>query len=190
MAVRTDYTQPPVQTVNVYWGRSHTYEPQFTSQLVQAVGRLSGDRFKILLSQEIFDSQASFEDKCKQGVLSCSLAICQFNGGEIDPGAIDELAMLKMAEIPTLILHTNLPMNKTQKKMGEMLWNSILSQYPSIERLQVNTKAIDTIAQQIIDRLNTLLNAPNPKLSEQQKNFFNILKQKAHGEPRTGSSWT
>ena len=106
--------------------------------LAQAIKRVSNGTYEAVLPQdlEVADKRGkAIRDVDILTLLSCDLALFQFDGSELDSGTVAEFMLAKFADIPTVLLRTDF------RKAGDSPqdpWNLMLSDYPRTEKVILN----------------------------------------------------
>jgi nucleoside 2-deoxyribosyltransferase len=110
--------------------------------LADAIARLSRGRFACVLPQTFEDRAMSAHEIRDQDIvalLNCDLAIFNFDGPELDSGTVAEFMFAKFADIPSLLLRTDVRHGGDQ---GADPWNLMLSSYPQTKTLCLNSMEI------------------------------------------------
>lgn len=102
--------------------------------LAQAIKRASNGKYEAVLPQdlEVTDKRGkAIRDVDILTLLSCELALFQFDGPELDSGTVAEFMLAKFADVPTALLRTDF------RKAGDSPqdpWNLTPSDYPRTEK--------------------------------------------------------
>ena len=80
------------------------------AMLAEEIGRVSGGKFECLLPQNIEhrgSSPKEIRDADISALLSCDLALFNYDGCELDSGTVVEFMFAKFADIPSVLLRTD-----------------------------------------------------------------------------------
>src|SRR5438132_5215202 len=149
------------------------------SALAAAIERESAGEFVGRLPQALEQrtiSAQQIRDKDLETLIECDLAICNFDGTEIDSGTIVEFMVAKFADIPSLLLRTDFRKGGDQ---GVDPWNLMMSFYPRTRSClldcmslykeamaqgndyhEASLTMLENIAQRVVADLRLLLQAP------------------------------
>jgi nucleoside 2-deoxyribosyltransferase len=155
------------------------------SMLADAIAKRSQHRFVCVLPQALEQRQnepKSIRDQNILALLDCDLALFNFDGPELDSGAVVEFLFAKFADIPALLLRTDFRVGGDQ--LGDP-WNLMNSFYPRTNVLCINSMEIyrsalcqekqgpnpnqnlvDQIAERVVSELDSLTKTP-PILSKE-----------------------
>lgn len=107
--------------------------------LATAIAEKSEGRFLCRLPQNI-ESLAMSAQEIRDGDLKllagCDLALFNFDGTELDSGTVVEYMFAKFADIPSVILRTDL--RNAGAGYGKYPWNPMVSHYPRTEVVILN----------------------------------------------------
>jgi nucleoside 2-deoxyribosyltransferase-like protein len=110
--------------------------------LAEAVGKASKLQFICVLPQT-FEPRSlgarGIRDEDLLNLVSCDLAIFNFDGGEVDSGTVVEYLFAKFADIPSLLLRTDF---RRAGDAGDDPWNLMMSFYPRTRTLCLNSMEI------------------------------------------------
>ena len=169
------------------------------AHLAEAIHRLSEGRYQAVMPQDTefrdFSSQGIRDDDLRQ-VFKTALGIFQLDGTELDSGTVVEFMTAKMADVPALLLRTDF------RSAGDHVqdpWNLMVSNYPRTEILVLNSMELykkglngngspsakqsveaaacmtDTIAKQVIVKLDALMKQPSIMPKDVQETVFKWL---------------
>ena len=167
--------------------------------LASYINKLSKEKYRCILPQDLEQSTNRAVDIRNQDlncVLSCDLAIFNFDGTELDSGTVVEFLYAKTLDIPALIIRSDFRGSGDQNREGDQ-WNLMASFYPRTRKLEFNAmewyqkeiKALsddqhifDTadrlykkIANSVITELDTVIQ-DSPLLSTDQGQAFNLYR--------------
>lgn len=99
-------------TLNIYFGGDHyTHKDLMGNALMaEAIADLSDHRYCSVLPQNYPEGDKTFQhvrDEQLMTLLQCDLALFNFDGSEIDAGAVVEFMTAKFADMPCVILRTD-----------------------------------------------------------------------------------
>jgi len=152
--------------------------------LSRAIEKRSSGKFIPVLPQDLEQrdlSPHSIRDEDLRALLSCDMAMFTYDGTELDAGTVVEYMVSKMADIPTVILRSDIRGAGDQGAKGDS-WNLMSSSWPrtvgvSVDAL-LNYKAalakstsegngvppgeymIEDVAQKVIDAFEEVLKQP------------------------------
>ena len=110
--------------------------------LAEAVAKASNLQFVCVLPQT-FEPRSlgprGIRDEDLVNLVSCDLAIFNFDGGEVDSGTVVEFLFAKFADIPSLLLRTDF---RRAGDAGDDPWNLMMSFYPRTRALCLNSMEI------------------------------------------------
>ena len=112
------------------------------AMLADEIGRVSGGKFECLLPQNIEHRSSSpkeIRDADISALLSCDLALFNYDGCELDSGTVVEFMFAKFADIPSVLLRTDF---RAGGDSGENPWNLMTSYYPRTETLVLDAAKI------------------------------------------------
>lgn len=92
----------------------------------------SQGRYRCILPQDLEQrgvSPMGIRDQDLRAVMECDLALFNFDGSDLPPGAVVEYMYAKMLDIPCVILRTDFRYGGDQKGEGDP-WNLMASYYP------------------------------------------------------------
>ncbi|HEY6840344.1 MAG TPA: nucleoside 2-deoxyribosyltransferase, partial [Chthoniobacterales bacterium] len=98
--------------------------------LADAIAKVSNLKFTCVLPQSLEDREMSAQDIRDKDIvtlISCDLALFNFDGPELDSGTVAEFMFAKFADIPSLLLRTDFRRGGDQ---GVDPWNLMMSFYP------------------------------------------------------------
>ncbi len=98
--------------------------------LAEAIYERSHGRFQCLLPQELDVRRRSLHgirDQDIQALLECDAAIFNYDGAELDSGTVVEFMFAKFADIPSVLLRTDIRNGGDQRNEP---WNLMTSFYP------------------------------------------------------------
>lgn len=147
----------------------------------EALGTRSRGRFVAILPQDqetALSSAREVRDRDLEELMAADLAIFNFNGPEVDAGAVMEFAYARLLDLPAVILRTD------SRAAGEGLpdadsWNLMCSFYPRTEVVRLNAPStyealrvqgrssaeaarllVDEVADRVIEALDRAWNQP------------------------------
>ena len=100
----------------------------------------SDGRYRCVLPQDLEQrgiSPMGIRDQDLRAVMECDLALFNFDGSELPPGAVVEYMYAKMLDIPAVILRTDFRGGGGQKGEGDP-WNLMASFYPRTRILHLD----------------------------------------------------
>ncbi|GHC12276.1 hypothetical protein GCM10007047_32040 [Cerasicoccus arenae] len=110
--------------------------------LAEAISDISDHRFCSVLPQNFPEGKKSLhrvrDDKLLT-LLECDLALFNFDGAEIEAGAVVEFMTAKFADIPTVILRTD---SRGQDEGEQHPWSLMMHFFPRTEVEVLNASAI------------------------------------------------
>ena len=112
------------------------------AMLADEIERISGGKFECLLPQNIEhrgSSAKEIRDADISALLSCDLALFNYDGCELDSGTVVEFMFAKFADIPAVLLRTDF---RNAGDNGENPWNLMTSYYPRTETLVMDAAKI------------------------------------------------
>lgn len=112
--------------------------------LSQAIAKASCGRYKTLLPQANEGNKlrnTSIRNGDLNMVMSCHLALLNFDGTDLDSGTVVEFMAAKMLDIPCVLLRTDFR-NAGDQAVSEDPWNLMCSGYPRSLTLRVNALAL------------------------------------------------
>lgn len=151
------------------------------------------DKYELVLPQDIESCNLhpkEIRDNDIKTLLSCDMAIFNFDGSELDSGTVAEFMLAKFASMPSLLLRTDFRSAGDQKFDDSILepWNLMLSFYPQTLSLIINaasvykqcfesevpnlTKYSESIASLIIEKLDKLVSLKTSNESKDDINSF------------------
>ena len=98
--------------------------------LAEAIYEKSHGKFRCVLPQDFAlarQSARGIRDHCLRALIGSDLALLNFDGGELDSGTVVEFMMAKFADIPAVLLRTDV---RRAGDGGNGPWNSMLSGFP------------------------------------------------------------
>jgi nucleoside 2-deoxyribosyltransferase len=99
--------------------------------LAEAIYEKSQGRFRCVLPQDFTQlrgrSGHTIRDYTLRSLLACDLALFNFDGTELDSGTVVEFVFAKFADIPAVILRTDL---RNAGDHRELPWNLMASHFP------------------------------------------------------------
>jgi Nucleoside 2-deoxyribosyltransferase len=110
--------------------------------LAESIAKVSNLNFTCVLPQTLEGpgmSAQDIRDKDIVTLISCDLALFNFDGPELDSGTVTEFMFAKFADIPSLLLRTDFRRGGDQ---GEDPWNLMMSFYPRTRTLCLNSLEI------------------------------------------------
>jgi nucleoside 2-deoxyribosyltransferase len=110
--------------------------------LADAIAKVSNLKFTCVLPQSLEDREMSAQDIRDKDIvtlISCDLALFNFDGPELDSGTVAEFMFAKLADIPSLLLRTDFRRGGDQ---GVDPWNLMMSFYPRTRTLCLNSMEI------------------------------------------------
>jgi len=110
--------------------------------LADAIAKVSNLKFTCVLPQSLEDRKMSAQDIRDKDIvtlISCDLALFNFDGPELDSGTVAEFMFAKFADIPSLLLRTDFRRGGDQ---GVDPWNLMMSFYPRTRTLSLNSMEI------------------------------------------------
>jgi nucleoside 2-deoxyribosyltransferase-like protein len=110
--------------------------------LAEAVAKASNLQFICVLPQTFEPRKLGprgIRDEDLVNLVSCDLAIFNFDGGEVDSGTVVEFLFAKFADIPSLLLRTDF---RRAGDAGDDPWNLMMSFYPRTRTLCLNSMEI------------------------------------------------
>lgn len=135
------------------------------AMLASEIARISGGKFECLLPQDIEHRSSSpkeIRDADISALLSCDLALFNYDGCELDSGTVVEFMFAKFADIPSVLLRTDF---RNAGDSDENPWNLMTSYYPRTEILVIDAakvytscgfdyhKATTEIAEKVVEKL-------------------------------------
>ena len=127
--------------------------------LAQQIEKVSNGRYKCVLPQnnEIpSDRTNQIRDLDLQNVLSCDVAIFNFDGTDLDSGTVVEFCYAKMVDVPSVQFRSDFRLAGDQSADGDP-WNLMASGFPRTKKVALNSMALlrefkrDTLIEQIAD---------------------------------------
>ncbi|KIW88942.1 uncharacterized protein Z519_10426 [Cladophialophora bantiana CBS 173.52] len=195
-SVLATHTLDPSQQEISHPPKSYTYYhagPLFTiaelhtnALLAEAIRQWSSGKFIPILPQDLEQrdlSAHSIRDEDLRALVSCDMAMFTYDGTELDAGTVVEYMVAKMADIPTVILRTDIRGGGDQKGTGDP-WNLMSSNWPrtvgvavdamvgyktSLQQAQsgqgslgrtVGEYMIEQVAQKVVDAFEMVLKEP------------------------------
>ncbi len=118
--------------------------------LSQAIADVSRGRYRTLLPQANEGNKkrnANIRNGDLDMVMSCHLALLNFDGTDLDSGTVVEFMAAKMLDIPCVLLRTDFR-NAGDQAVSADPWNLMCSGYPRSRTLLVNALALynETVA--------------------------------------------
>ena len=113
------------------------------AQLASSIERTSEGRYACILPQDLEQTTRRAVDIRNQDlkqVMTCDLALFNFDGTELDSGTVVEFMFAKFLDIPSVILRSDFRASGDQGKDGDD-WNLMCSFYPRTRIVQVNAMA-------------------------------------------------
>ena len=111
--------------------------------LAAAIEKQSNHRFKCVLPQD-FESPSGraveIRNEDLRQLMSCDLALFDFNGAELDAGTVVEFIVAKFLDIPAVIHRSDFRMAGDQGGQGDA-WNLMCSFYPRTKVVSWNGMA-------------------------------------------------
>jgi nucleoside 2-deoxyribosyltransferase len=105
------------------------------------IDKVSEGRYLCLLPQDSEQAVKRLSDIRNQDlsyVMSCDLAIFNFDGDELDSGTVVEFLYAKLLDVPSLIIRSDFRDFGNQGREGD-LWNLMASSYPRTSTLEFNS---------------------------------------------------
>ncbi|OPZ60547.1 MAG: Nucleoside 2-deoxyribosyltransferase [Deltaproteobacteria bacterium ADurb.Bin510] len=112
--------------------------------LAAAIEAVSAGRFGCVLPQDLEQLNAGRHDirnNDLKALMSCELALFNFDGPELDSGTVMEFVFAKMLDIPAVILRTDFRLAGDQLDGGPS-FNLMLSGYPRTVVVELNAMAL------------------------------------------------
>ncbi len=146
--------------------------------LSQAVAKVSCGRYRTLLPQANEGNKlrnTSIRNGDLDMVMSCHLALLNFDGTDLDSGTVVEFMAAKMLDIPCVLLRTDFR-NAGDQAVSADPWNLMCSGYPRSLTLRVNALALyhetvaspddlaaymHRIAKQVVDAMDEVASRPS-----------------------------
>jgi nucleoside 2-deoxyribosyltransferase len=99
--------------------------------LAEAIYEKSQGRFRCLLPQDFAElrgrSGRAVRDTSFRALVACDLALLSFDGSDIDSGTVVEFMYAKFADVPTVLLRTDIRNGRDHR---EEPWNLMASYFP------------------------------------------------------------
>ena len=99
--------------------------------LAEAIYEKSHGRFRCLLPQDLFElrgrSGRTIRDTSLRTLVACDLALFNFDGTDLDSGTVVEFMFAKFADIPAVLLRTDLRHSSDQRSEP---WNLMAAFFP------------------------------------------------------------
>jgi nucleoside 2-deoxyribosyltransferase len=165
--------------------------------LASYINEISDGKYRCILPQDLEQSTHRAVDIRNQDlsyVLSCDLAIFNFDGAELDSGTVVEFLYAKTLDIPSVIIRSDFRGSGHQSPEGDK-WNLMASFYPRTRKLEFNAmewyqramgnlshdqeifESVDIlyrkIANSVVTELDSVIQDP-PLLSTEQGQAFKI----------------
>ncbi|MBE6391742.1 MAG: hypothetical protein E7042_06035 [Lentisphaerae bacterium] len=114
--------------------------------LANAVERLSGNRYQLLLPQDgecevVSRTSQSIRDEDFKLLFNSDLLIANFDGTDLDSGTVVEFCFAKMVDMPTVLLRTDFRDSGDHTLPDGEPWNLMCSHFPRTEVLYLNAMA-------------------------------------------------
>ena len=112
--------------------------------LGQRINELSNGKYLVHLPQnkEIpKDRSTQIRDLDLQHLLSCDVAVFNFDGTDLDSGTVVEFCYAKMCDIPSVQFRTDFRLAGDQSEDGDP-WNIMASGYPRTKKVYTNSMAL------------------------------------------------
>ncbi|OUW17509.1 MAG: hypothetical protein CBD18_04385 [Opitutales bacterium TMED158] len=110
--------------------------------LAEALEEVSEGRYAPLLPQDLelpsLDAKA-IRDVDYRALLKCDAAVFQFDGSDLDSGTVAEFMAAKFADIPSVLLRTDL---RRSGDRNERPWNLMCDSFPRTEALVVDAMSL------------------------------------------------
>ncbi|MCZ6874878.1 MAG: nucleoside 2-deoxyribosyltransferase [bacterium] len=144
-------------TFTVYFAGALFNHKDLTGNALLAahIEQVSEGRYVCILPQDLEQATKRAVDIRNQDlkqVMTCDLALFNFDGSELDSGTVVEFMFAKFLDIPAVILRSDFRLSGDQGKDGDA-WNLMCSFYPRTRIVQVNAIAWYQQAQQEADSL-------------------------------------
>ena len=105
------------------------------------IENLSQGMYKCVLPQDSEQSTGRLVDIRNQDltyVLSCDLAVFNFDGTELDSGTVVEFLYAKLLDVPSVVIRSDFRDGGDQDREGDR-WNLMASFYPRTRKLEFNS---------------------------------------------------
>ena len=112
--------------------------------LSKAIAEVSGGKYRTLLPQSNEGNKqrnANIRNGDLEMVMSCHLALLNFDGTDLDSGTVVEFMAAKMLDIPCVLLRTDFR-NAGDQSVSADPWNLMCSGYPRSLTLKINALAL------------------------------------------------
>ena len=112
--------------------------------LSEAIADVSGGKYRTLLPQSNEGNKqrnANIRNGDLEMVMSCHLALLNFDGTDLDSGTVVEFMTAKMLDIPCVLLRTDFR-NAGDQSVSADPWNLMCSGYPRSLTLKINALAL------------------------------------------------
>ncbi|MGQ4807405.1 hypothetical protein NKDENANG_00753 [Candidatus Entotheonellaceae bacterium PAL068K] len=140
------------------------------ARLAASIEQVSGGQYVCVLPQHLEQASPRAVDIRNQDlhqVMTCDLALFNFDGSELDSGTVVEFMFAKFLDIPAVIVRSDFRAAGDQGKDGDA-WNLMCSFYPRTNILQFNAMAwyhqarqdgasLDAVASRLYQRVAAVL---------------------------------
>ena len=110
--------------------------------IAEALAAVSSGRYAPVLPQDLelpsLDAKA-IRDTDYKSLLDCDAAVFQFDGTDLDSGTVAEFMAAKFADIPSVLLRTDL---RRSGDRNERPWNLMCDSFPRTEALVVDAMTL------------------------------------------------
>jgi hypothetical protein len=135
-----------VDPLRVYFAGSLFHHKDLAGNLLlaDAIETNSGQRYRCILPQNFEtpdDRAVSIRNKDFAQLISCDLALFDFNGSELDAGTVAEFMMAKFLDIPAVIHRSDFRASGDQGTKGEA-WILMCSFYPRTRTVSWNSMVL------------------------------------------------
>lgn len=111
--------------------------------LASAIERTGAGRYVCVLPQhleQVTHRAAAIRNQDLKQVVSCDIALFNFDGTDLDSGTVVEFMMAKFLDIPSVVLRTDFRAAGDQQKDGDP-WNLMCSFYPRTRIVRIHAMA-------------------------------------------------